>query len=90
MSNSCTVRESDVLCHCTVRLTVNRFEDLEFCGETEEVVIFPQNIDLAGRVRTIGLARKLAYQRACENSFSKLVLVSLTNGKIAVQKISDD
>ena len=77
-------------CHCAVRLTVKGSEDLEFNGQTEKVIEYPQNIDQTGRLRTIGLARKLAYQQACEKSFSKLVLVTLPNGKIAVQKLSDD
>lgn len=69
-------------------LSVKGWEDLTFLGVGEETIPFPADTkDGTGRVQTVGLARKLAYQHACEKSFSQLVLVTLPSGKISVHRL---
>ena len=62
--------------------------DLTFSGWAEETVEF--TAAQTEPLHVIGLARKITYQHACENCFSKVVLVQLPCGKIAVHKLSDD
>lgn len=62
-------------------------------GQAEDTFELPDNtINVAEHdiVHTVGLARKLSYQHACENCFYKLVLVVLPNGKVSVHKKSDN
>ena len=37
------------------------------------------------KVQALGTAKKLAFHRACENAFSKVVITVLPSGKVGVQ-----
>ena len=88
VSHTCEALEHQLLSQCKVKLTVKGSPELAFYGEAEETLTLPDDMDPAGRVQAVGVARKLTYQRACENSFSKLVLVTLPTGKISVHHIN--
>lgn len=38
-------------------------------------------VEPTDRAKTIGMAKKMAYHRACENAFSKIIMAVLPNGK---------
>ena len=94
VNDQCDVGPSEVACSCAVVLAIKGISDWTLSGEAQVVTSVAgstQSHDgAASKLHAIGLARKLAYQYSCEKAFSKLILVTLPNGKISVHKICDD
>ncbi len=62
---------------CSVQLTLRLCECVSVgVGRGEAQVLSPTE-----RAKVIGTAKKLAYRRACENAFSKVIIAVLPSGK---------
>ncbi|XP_077990712.1 RAD52 motif-containing protein 1-like [Glandiceps talaboti] len=80
-----TITDSDktMRCTCIATLQIPKYQiQTEGVGIGEGTY---SNTDLSTKAPAVSKARKVAYNRASENAFSKLVLVIVGNGKVMVE-----